>query len=99
MLAQFCHMYVHTEIEIALLEGFAGEADVVSVLKGGGTEAQIFSAALTLRWRVLRQAPYHSDAPGQDALDGASVEGAHDENHLNHFTRYFLLELSGSGTM
>ncbi len=43
----------------------------------------IFSAALTIRWRDLRQdalqAPYHTvSAASQDALDGASVEGAHD---------------------
>ncbi len=43
----------------------------------------IFSAALTIRWRDLRQdrvagAIPHSDAASQNALDGASVEGAHD---------------------
>ncbi len=43
----------------------------------------IFSAALTIRWeglaagRVAGTIP-HSDAASQNALDGASVEGAHD---------------------
>ena len=42
-----------------------------------------FSAALSMRWRVLQQAPvevahHNSDTDGQDALDVSPVEGGPD---------------------
>ncbi len=46
-------------------EGFAGETGVVDVLEGG--ERDTNAGAIP-----------HSDAASQNALDGASVEGAHD---------------------
>ncbi len=56
-------------------EGFAGETGAVNVLEGGERETPtIFSADLTMCWRAIP----HSDAASQNALDGASVEGAHD---------------------
>ncbi len=56
-------------------EGFAGETGAVNVLEGGERETPtIFSADLTMCWRAIP----HSDADSQNALDGASVEGAHD---------------------
>ncbi len=64
-------------------EGFAGETGVVDVLEGGerDTNDLLSCSHYPLKGlaagRVAGAIP-HSDAASQDALDGASVEGAHD---------------------
>ncbi len=64
-------------------EGFAGETGAVDVLEGGERDTNdLLSCSHYLlkglaAGRVAGAIP-HSDAASQDALDGASVEGAHD---------------------
>ncbi len=64
-------------------EGFAGETGAVDVLEGGerDTNDLLSCSHYPLKGlaagRVAGAIP-HSDAASQDALDGASVEGAHD---------------------
>ncbi len=64
-------------------EGFAGETGVVNVLEGGerDTNDLLSCSHYPLKGlaagRVAGAIP-HSDAASQNALDGASVEGAHD---------------------
>ncbi len=64
-------------------EGFAGETGAVDVLEGGerDTNDLLSCSHYPLKelaaGRVAGAIP-HSDAARQDALDGASVEGAHD---------------------
>ncbi len=64
-------------------EGFAGETGAVDVLEGGerDTNDLLSCSHYPLKGlaagRVAGTIP-HSDAASQDALDGASVEGAHD---------------------
>ncbi len=65
-------------------EGFAGEMGAVDVLEGGERDTNDLLKLLSLSvegnlWpgRVAGAIP-HSDAASQNALDGASVEGAHD---------------------
>ncbi len=64
-------------------EGFAGETGAVDVLEGGERETNdlLSCSHYPLKGlaagRVAGAIP-HSDAASQDALDGASVEGAHD---------------------
>ncbi len=63
-------------------EGFAGETVAVDVLEGGGDTYNLLSCSHyplkgLAAGRVAGAVP-HSDAAGQDALDGVSVEGAHD---------------------
>ncbi len=63
-------------------EGFAGEMGVVDVLEGGerDTNDLLSCSHYPLKGlaagRVAGAIP-HSDAASQNALDGASVEGAH----------------------
>ncbi len=64
-------------------EGFAGETGVVDVLEGGerDTNNLLSCSHYPLKGLVAGRvggAIPHSDAASQDALDGASVEGAHD---------------------
>ena len=64
-------------------EGFASETDSVNFLEGGERDA---NDLLSCSHYVLQSLPAgrvagaipHSDATSQDALNGASVEGAHD---------------------
>ncbi len=64
-------------------EGFAGETGAVDVLEGGerDTDDLLSCSHYPLKGlaagRVAGAIP-HSDAASQNALDGASVEGAHD---------------------
>ncbi len=64
-------------------EGFAGETGAVNVLEGGerDTNDLLSCSHYPLKGlavgRVAGAIP-HSDAASQNALDGASVEGAHD---------------------
>ncbi len=64
-------------------EGFAGETGAVDVLEGGerDTNDLLSCSHYPLKGlaagRVAGAIP-HSDAASQNALDGASVEGAHD---------------------
>ncbi len=64
-------------------EGFAGETGAVDVLEGGerDTNDLLSCSHYPLKGlavgRVAGAIP-HSDAASQDALDGASVESAHD---------------------
>ncbi len=64
-------------------EGFAGETGAVDVLEGGerDTNDLLSCSHYTLKGlaagRVAGAIP-HSDAASQNALDGASVKGAHD---------------------
>ncbi len=64
-------------------EGFAGEMGAVDVLEGGerDTNDLLSCSHYPLKGlaagRVAGAIP-HSDAASQNALDGASVEGAHD---------------------
>ncbi len=64
-------------------EGFSGETGAVDVLEGGerDTNNLLSCSHYPLKGlsagRVAGAIP-HSDAASQDALDGASVEGAHD---------------------
>ncbi len=64
-------------------EGFAGETGAVDALEGGerDTNNLLSCSHYPLKGlaagRVAGAIP-HSDAASQDALDGASVEGAHD---------------------
>ncbi len=64
-------------------EGFAGETGAVDVLEGGerDTNNLLSCSHYPLKGlaagRIAGAIP-HSDAASQDALDGASVEGAHD---------------------
>ncbi len=64
-------------------EGFAGETGVVNVLEGGERDTNDLLSCShyplkgLVAGRVAGAIP-HSDAAGQNALDGASVEGAHD---------------------
>ncbi len=64
-------------------EGFAGETGAVDVLEGGNeTPTNLLSCShYSLKWlaagRVVSAIPY-SDVASQNALDGASVEGAHE---------------------
>ncbi len=68
---------------ITCTEGFAGETGAVDVLEGGerDTNNLLSCSHCPLEGlaaeRVAGAIP-HSDAASQDALDGASVEGAHD---------------------
>lgn len=57
-------------------KGFVSQTGAVDDLKGGRETPTIFSAAFAMRWRAGcgTGAEPHSDAAGQDALDGASVE-------------------------
>ncbi len=65
------------------VEGFAGETGAVDVLEGGerDTNDLLSCSHYPLKGlaagRVAGAIP-HSDAASQNALDGASVEGAHD---------------------
>ncbi len=64
-------------------EGFAGETGAVNVLEGGERDTNdLLScshyALKDLAAGCVASAVPHSDAASQDALDGASVEGAHD---------------------
>ncbi len=64
-------------------EGFAGETGAVNVLEGGERDTNdLLScshyALKGLAAGCVASAIPHSDAASQDALDGASVEGAHD---------------------
>ncbi len=64
-------------------EGFAGETGTVYVLEGGERDTNdLLScshyALKGLAAGCVASAIPHSDAASQDALDGASVEGAHD---------------------
>ncbi len=65
------------------VEGFAGETGAVDVLEGGerDTNDLLSCSHYPLKGlaagRVAGAIPY-SDAASQNALDGASVEGAHD---------------------
>ncbi len=64
-------------------EGFAGETGAVDVLEGGERDTNNLLSCShyplegLAAGRVAGAIP-HSDAASQDALDGASVEGAHD---------------------
>ncbi len=64
-------------------EGFAGETGTVDVLEGRerDTNDLLSCSHYSLKWlaagRVASTIP-HSDVASQNALDGASVEGAHD---------------------
>ncbi len=60
-------------------EGFAGETGAVDVLEGGerDTNDLLSCSHYPLKGRVAGAIP-HSDAASQNALDCASVEGAHD---------------------
>ncbi len=64
-------------------EGFAGETGAVDVLEGGerDTNNLLSCSHYPLKWLAagcVAGAVPHSNAASQDALDGASVEGAHD---------------------
>ncbi len=64
-------------------EGFAGETGAVDVLEGGerDTNDLLSCSHYPLKGLAARRvagAIPHSDAASQDALDGASVESAHD---------------------
>ncbi len=64
-------------------EGFAGETSAVNVLEGVERDTNdLLScshyALKGLAAGCVASAIPHSDAASQDALDGASVEGAHD---------------------
>ncbi len=73
-------------------EGFAGETGVVNVLKGGerDTNDLLSCSHYPLKGlaagRVAGAIP-HSDAASQNALDGASVEGAHDAKKVHSKTK------------
>ncbi len=64
-------------------EGFAGETGAVDVLEGGERDTNDLLSCShypmkgLAAGRVAGAIP-HSDAASQDALDGASVESAHD---------------------
>ncbi len=62
-------------------EGFAGETGAVDVLEGGERHHLLSCSHYPLKGLAaghVAGAIPHSDAASQDALDGASVEGAHD---------------------
>ncbi len=64
-------------------EGFAGETGAVNVLEGGERDTNDLLSCSHYPLKGLAagcvaSAIPHSDAASQDALDGASVEGAHD---------------------
>ncbi len=64
-------------------EGFAGETGAVDVLEGGERDTNDLLSCSHYPLKGLAAgcvagAIPHSDAASQDALDGASVEGAHD---------------------
>ncbi len=64
-------------------EGFAGETGAVDVLEGGERDTNDLLSCSHYALKGLAAgcvagAIPHSDAASQDALDGASVEGAHD---------------------
>ncbi len=64
-------------------EGFEGEAGAVDVLEGGERDTNdlhrcsYYPLKGLAAGRIAGTIP-HSDAASQNALDGASVEGAHD---------------------
>ncbi len=63
-------------------EGFAGETSAVNVLEGGERDTNDLLSCSHYALKGLAAGCVahipHSDAASQDALDGASVEGAHD---------------------
>ncbi len=64
-------------------EGFAGETGAVNVLEGGERDTNDLLSCSHYALKCLAagcvaSAIPHSDAASQDALNGASVEGAHD---------------------
>ncbi len=79
-------------------EGFAGETGAVDVLEGGerDTNDLLSCSHYPLKGlaagRVAGAIP-HSDAASQDALDGASVEGAHDGGRGSGSSEFYYYNL------
>ncbi len=74
-------------------EGFAGETGVVNFLEGGERDTNDLLSCSHYPLKGLAEgrvagAIPHSDAASQNALDGASVEGAHDGGRGSGFSEF-----------